>query len=48
MVPGQTDGSRLVLIYEAGLHVLLPAIHSEFCELVEGEGSGRGGKPREK
>lgn len=48
MVPGQTDGSRLVLIYEAGLHVLLPAIHSEFCELVEGEGSGGGGKPREK
>lgn len=47
MLPGQTDGSRLVLIYEAGLHVLLPAIHSEFCELVEGEGRG-GKKPREK
>ena len=47
MVLSQTDGSHLVLIYEATLHVPLLAIHSEFYKLV-GEGEGRGGKKQEK
>lgn len=47
MVLSQTDGSHLVLIYEAILHILLLAIHSEFYKLV-GEGGGRGGKNQEQ
>lgn len=43
MVLSQIDGSHLVLIYEAILHILLLAIHSEFYKLV-GEGEGRGEK----
>lgn len=44
----QTDGCRLVLIYETALHVLLAAFHSEFYKFLEDRDRGGGEKPRGK